>query len=270
MKKHCKKLILTSAYLIIGVFIFWGNRKLKDQKRWIYSTGTNEIIFGDITWEMSQQEVERALGYSLFTDVEFFKSNQKKSLLNYENSYENTEVLFDKSILFNQHDYNTISPAPENLNLNYTEYFGKAIQDFMGVETGGIRYSFYKDKLCKVTIYPFATQFKEFNSAFVDQYNLFEKLLLQELHTKFGRLIIRKKTTIKEFNIEMKITNMIDSNVILDAYIFTNNRERAFNETLDIYLDDTNYLSGYINLRYRPIINQIKSEINTHPKFFSK
>jgi hypothetical protein len=269
MNKNIKKIILLSIIPILGVGIYLGNKKLKDEKRWIYSTGTDEVVFGEITWGMSKQEVERSLGYKLFTPEQYKTSNEVKSLYKRETrSYLSKLVIYQNCYLPN---YDSIPELiiPQNINKNSVFLVGKPLPTFLGVNTGGVVYLFYKNRLFSVEILPFLIFHEYERNDFYTLKSKFEKSLFKNLNSKFGRLIIKKDSIFHS----TQISNKVPKNVFLDCSLNFGTPKSI--DGLDILLigdliKDKYYISGYLELRYRPIIQEINKDLKESEISFFK
>ncbi|MBI1803523.1 MAG: hypothetical protein HY033_12840 [Ignavibacteriae bacterium] len=74
MNANLKRYLNITFRSVITLLLFFGsyilNGYLRQEKRWFYATGTSEKAFLNSTWEMSQQEVERANG-KLLTNPQY-------------------------------------------------------------------------------------------------------------------------------------------------------------------------------------------------------
>lgn len=274
MKKYLKKLSIISLIIFIGIGIYFGNKKLKDEKRWFYSTGTNEVVFGEITWGMSRQEVERILGYQLTNLPE----NKNSTVSGYE--YEiflNNETLTPGSIIFNKNKSKTIlnsSVFPLNVKTNYL--IGKNLNDFYNIRTHGICYHFYNNRLFEIIFTPFInTNDKQY---FNNVYNKFTNLYLKDLNQRFGRLNIHK-TFIGKNIYELKISNYNQNLIYLDSEIKVYGS--PFNKPwdpfillikndLDLNINEDIYMDSYLRIRFKPIIEEIIKDLNEKQSSFFK
>jgi len=275
MDKNIKKIILLSFISLLGISVYLGSKKLKDEKRWFYSTGTNEVVFGEITWGMSQQEVERALGYNLYKPDKFSKSSETKSLLKIEeftmnlNSYQ----VDLQSYNFRKESPSPNIPIPENVKSLTLNLIGKPLTNFFGVKTGGVCYLFYKNKLCGITILPFIVTPHYSEKEFDFQINKFKKLFLDDLHRKFGKLILKYsqnnlnllisnsnvKTTIMDFNMRIRKPKIKYDSSDFESIFYGKE-----------FVKNNYFFDGSLNLRYKPIFEEINKDIKLSETSFFK
>lgn len=266
MKKHINKVIILLIVIIGGIGVYFGNKKLKDEKRWFYSTGTNEVVFGDITWGMSQQEVERVLGEKLFVD--------KDSSLDFINDriiYYIPEI-GRNDINPNNYTFNRSEELklPKNIISKSKRLLGKPVDNLLGLNTKNLIFLFYNNKLFSLeVIIPIDMTTKEYEKSsirknFIFKSNTFSQNLFKDLHSKFGRLFIKNKFE-DGFN-KYQFINLEVNNVLVDGYL--NNGVYDYEEkNLNII---NYYMYCNVHLRYRPIIEEINKDIKeTETSFFN-
>ena len=277
MNKNIKKIILISLISLLGIGVYLGNKKLKDEKRWYYSTGTNEVVFGDITWGMSQQEVERVLGYKLYTIDKYLKSSEIKSLLKFEefemnlNSYR----VDLQSYNFRKDSPSPNIPIPENVNSLSKKLIGKPLLNFYGVNTGGVSYLFYKNRLCGISILPFIVAPSYNGKEFDIRLSKFKKSLIDNFHKKFGSLILKYSRN----NHVTLISNKETKITIMDFSMRIDKPQKKYNPSSNLThlilgeeLVMNNYImDGNLSLRYTPIFEEINNDIKkSETSFFDK
>lgn len=254
MKNQIKKIVLFSIIIICGVGIYFGNKKLKDEKRWFYSTGTNEVVFGDITWGMSQQEVERSLGEKLSKKI--FKFDLGLQIVKGDGVEIDFTNIVNQNFLITEIDLEK-NKIPKPIISKIKRLFSKPLDNMLGIETGSVIYLFYNDKLFSVSFLPnYAISKIDENTKstfekFKNKTNHFNDLLLKNLQSKFGSLVI--KNDIYENLESISIENKTESNYYLDGIIFRSLENGSF--------DNTYYkLFGNIQIRYKPIIEEINKD----------
>lgn len=250
-------LIIMSFLLVYGLYKL--NDYLSIEKKWIYATGTNEVVFGDITWGMSKQEVERVIGEKLSNQE--FKSNKFTQVV--ENEVSLPDIKNGHFIFENFDDY-------KNFKINFEIKYSKPLKDFFGIESGNVVYKFYKNKLFCVVLFSSieSEKYKNYDTEF--QYSIedsfhnkkkdFESRLTKSLELKYGKLDLRKLRNNKfiQEQEDFLFTNLNYSNTLIDGRMG--------------YVGFENFLVAdcWIKFRYIPIIEEINRDIKESETTFFK
>jgi hypothetical protein len=180
MSKYLKRIGLGSIIILLIISIFWWNKTLKEDKRWIYSTGTNEVVFGEVTWGMSQKEVERVVGEKL--SKKSFPISGDCSLQVIKNGPVDSREIFNGNYVLTSNTKFEEEVTPHIVKKT-KRLFGKPLDNFLGIQTGTVGYLFYDDKLFSVKFSPSYTLVVDNDNELISKGKLFE--LTISLHRRF-------------------------------------------------------------------------------------